>query len=188
MTKLPHDEHDFSESQVDSETVYRGRMLHVKFDHVRQPDGHVATREYILHPGAVVIVPALDRDTILLEYQFRYPLRRHFYELPAGKLEAGEEPRLTAERELLEETGYRAARWDHLTTMHPCIGYSDEKIDLYVARDMTFEGHRRDHGEFLETLEVSLDEALRWVQDGRITDTKTALGLLWYRTWVRDRA
>ena len=187
MTKLPHELHDFTEREIESELVYAGRLLRVRRDRVALPDGHEAGREYVLHPGAVVIVPALDRHTLLFEYQFRYPLRRHFYELPAGKLEAGEPHLATAQRELLEETGYSAAEWQHLTTTHPCIGYSDETIDFYLARTLTFSAHKRDQGEFLETVPLSVDEALGWIRDGRISDTKTIMGVLWYQTWLREQ-
>jgi ADP-ribose pyrophosphatase len=114
-----------------------------------------------------------------MERQFRYPVGRHFIELPAGKIDQGEEPLTTAERELQEECGYIAGQWRHLTTLHPCIGYADERVELFLATDLQHVGDRLDEGEFLEVMTVSLREALDWVVEGRISDSKTVLGLLW---------
>jgi ADP-ribose diphosphatase len=170
---------DFTEHKLSSKTVYRGVFLHVVADQVRLPDGATAQREYVRHPGAVMIVPMLDRDTVVLVRQYRYPLGRHFEEIPAGKADPGEEPLKTAQRELREECGYEAREWRRLTTLHPCIGYSDEAIELFLARDLVHVGAQLDEGEFLEVLPVKLDMAVRWVREGRITDTKTIIGLLW---------
>lgn len=170
---------DFTEESLESRSVFEGRMLRVYVDDVRLPDGGRSVREYIRHPGAVVMIAFTDEGELLLERQFRYPLGAHLLELPAGKIEPGEDPLITAQRELLEETGYRAARWTCLATMHPCVGYSDERLIYYLAEGLAFEGARLDHGEFLETLRVPLPEALAWVRAGRITDGKTVAGLLW---------
>ena len=170
---------DFTEHTISSKTVYHGKLLHVLEDEVRLPDGRSARREYIRHPGAVMMLPFLDRDTVVLVRQFRYPLRRHFHELPAGKIDHGEEPLTTAQRELEEECGYGASAWQHLATIHPCIGYADERIELFIARDLTPVGHAPDEGEFLEVVPMPLREALDWVRTGRITDVKTVIGLLW---------
>jgi ADP-ribose pyrophosphatase len=170
---------DFTEKKITSRTAYRGRMLTVNEDEVRLPDGSAASREYVLHPGAAIILPLFDDGSVLLERQFRYPVGRHFYELPAGKLEPDELPLETAKRELVEETGYVAAEWRELGRLHPCIGYSDEQIDFFLARKLEFKGARPDEGEFLETLRMPLADSLDWVRRGRITDTKTILGLFW---------
>lgn len=166
------------ERQVSSEDVFRGKLLHVKRDTVLLPDGSTATREYIVHPGAVMIVPWLPDGNLLLERQFRYPHHRVFIEFPAGKIDAGEEPLATAKRELLEETGYVATAWDFVATLHPLITYSTERIEVYGARGLTQVGARLDAGEFVETFSASLDEALTWLDRGEITDVKTMLGLL----------
>jgi ADP-ribose pyrophosphatase len=170
---------DFTERKLGSRQVYKGGLLQVNEDEVRLPDGGVATREYVVHPGAAIILPIFDDATVLLERQFRYPVGMHCYELPAGKLEAGEPALETAKRELLEETGYVAAQWRELGPMFPCVGYSSERIDFFLARGLEFRGARLDDGEFLETIRMPLSEGLAWVRSGRISDVKTMLGLLW---------
>jgi ADP-ribose pyrophosphatase len=175
----PHHPADFTETMVSTETVFEGKLLHVRRDTVSLPDGGRATREYIRHPGAAMILAQPDSDTILLERQFRYPLGRHFIELPAGKIDAGEEPLATAQRELREECGYTAQDWRHLATLHPCIGYADERIELYLARELSHVGNALDDGEFLEVMAVPLAKALDWVRDGTITEAKAVTGLLW---------
>lgn len=179
MSGEPPGGDDFTEHELAAATAYRGRLLQVREDVVRLPSGQQATREYVVHPGAAVILPLFSDWSVLMERQFRYPLRRHIYELPAGKLDPGEPPLATAQRELREETGYLARQWTHLCTLHPCVGYSDEAIDLFLARELSFHGHALDDDEFLETLVLPLDEALAWVRQGRITEAKTILGLLW---------
>lgn len=170
---------DFSEITLDSEPVFDGALLHVRRDTVRLPNGKEATREYIRHPGAAMIIARPDPGTIVLERQFRYPLARHFIELPAGKIDRGEEPLATAQRELREECGYTAREWRHLTTLHPCIAYADERIELYLADGLTQVGAALDEDEFLEVMTVPLSEALAWVRDGTITEAKAVTGLLW---------
>jgi len=177
---------DFTERKITSRAVYRGRLLKVNEDEVSLPDGSSALREYVMHPGAAIILPLFDDGSVLLERQFRYPLGQHFYELPAGKLEPDEAPIETAKRELLEETGYAAAEWRELGRLHPCVGYSDEKIDFFLARKLEFRGAHLDEGEFLETLRVPLAESVDWIRRGRITDTKTILGLFWAEKLLRE--
>ncbi|HZM44761.1 MAG TPA: NUDIX hydrolase [Burkholderiales bacterium] len=172
-------ESDFTEHTLDSKTVYRGRLLHVLEDEVRMPDGKSARREYIRHPGAVAMIPMLDAETVVLVRQYRYPARRHFYEIPAGKIDPGEEPLQTGKRELREECGYEARVWRRLTTLDPCIGYSDERIELYMAEDLTRVQRAPEEGEFLEELTLRLPLAMEWVRSGRITDVKTIIGLVW---------
>ena len=170
---------DFTEKKLASRTPYRGRLLTIHEDEVRLPDGKSSTREYIEHPGAALILPIFDDGSVLLERQYRYPVGMHCYELPAGKLEPGEPPLETAKRELLEETGYVARRWTELGSIYPCVGYSSERIDFFLARELSFEGASPDQGEFLETLRLSLEEGLEWLRSGRINEAKTMLGLLW---------
>ena len=177
---------DFTEKKISSHAAYRGRMLKVNEDEVTLPDGSTAHREYVLHPGAAIILPLFDDGSVLLERQFRYPVGQHLYELPAGKLEAGEPPMETAKRELLEETGYVAAEWRELGRLYPCVGYSDEQIDFFLARRLEFKGAQLDEGEFLETLRVPLAESVDWIRRGRITDTKTILGLFWAEKLLKE--
>jgi ADP-ribose pyrophosphatase len=174
-----HKKSDFTEHTIESRTVFRGNLLHVLEDTVRLPDGRTSAREYIRHPGAVMMLALTEDEKVVLVRQYRYSLKRHFIEVPAGKMEAGEHPLDTARRELREECGFEAASWQHLTTVHPCIGYSDEHIELYVARGLTHVGSDPEDGEFLETLSARLDEALEWVRAGRITDVKSIIALMW---------
>jgi ADP-ribose pyrophosphatase len=173
------DDRDLIETEISSTEVYRGRLLHAFEDRVRLPDGKESSREFIRHPGAVLIIAVLDNGKFLFERQFRYPLRRVFLELPAGKIDPGEPHLDTARRELREETGYKAKTWRHLASMHPCIGYSDEHIEIFLAQGLTYVGHERDHNEFLEIVEMSLGDAISSVRDGEITDGKTIAGLFW---------
>jgi ADP-ribose pyrophosphatase len=173
---------DLTERFVSGALVYDGGLLKVRRDEVRLPDGTLSYREYIRHPGAVAIVPLLEDGRILLERQFRYPHGREFIELPAGKKEAGEAALDTAKRELFEETGYGAAAWTHIGVIHTAIAYTDEAIDIFVARKAAKQGAAQlDAGEFVETLLVGMDEAIAMIRDGRITDAKTVSGLLLYR-------
>lgn len=177
--KTPKRDSDFSETQLSSKTVYRGGFLEVKQDRVKLPDGNTTVREYLIHPGAVVIIPVLDDGMLVLERQYRYPLRSHFYELPAGKIEPGEDPLLCAQRELLEETGYVAQNWRYLATAYPCVGYSSERQLFYLAQGLSYQGSNPDDEEFLEVVKVQLATALEWVREGKITDGKTINGLFW---------
>ncbi len=169
-----------TEEALQSTQLYQGRLLDLRLDRVRLPDGSEATREYVKHQGAAVVIPVLDNGSLLFERQYRYPLHRVFLEFPAGKIDPGEDAFATAKRELLEETGYTAQTWRHLGVMHPCVGYSDERIEIFLANGLQQQtAQRLDHGEFLEVFEMSLENALNAVQQGRITDAKTITGLFW---------
>ncbi len=168
-----------TETEIASTTVFHGHLLHVKRDQVLLPNGAEAGREYIVHPGAVLVVPVLDDGRLIFERQYRYPLRRAFLELPAGKIDSDEDPLTTGKRELLEETGYSALNWHYLTTLHPCIGYSNERILIYLATGLQEGQHNRDHDEMLEVLSLSLQEALLKMRQGEITDGKTMVALFW---------
>ncbi len=175
---------DLTEHFVSGERVFDGALLKVHRDVVRLPDASQGTREYIRHPGAVAVVALFDDGRVLLERQFRYPHRREFIEIPAGKLEPGEPHLDTAKRELLEETGYTAAQWRHLGVVHTAIAYTDEAIQLYLARGLQLGARKLDQGEFLEVLSVPFDEALTMIREGRITDAKSVAGLLWVKTFI----
>lgn len=167
------------ETCVDSEVAYTGSFLKISRDKVRLPDGKMTQREYVRHPGAVVILPVLADGKILLERQYRYPLHRVFIEFPAGKIDAGEDPLACAQRELHEETGYTASQWQHVCTIHNAIAYSDEHLEIYLARGLVPGEAKLDDGEFLETMAVTLEDMLEWVRQGKITDVKTVIGTFW---------
>ena len=175
---------DLAEHFVSGEEVFSGKLLRVRRDQVRLPDGSQSVREYVRHPGAVVMVALFDDGRVLLERQFRYPHGRDFIELPAGKLEPGEPHLETARRELLEETGYVASDWRRLGVVHPSVGYTDEAIELFLAKGLTKREAKLDDGEFLEVLEVPFAEAIAMVRDGRITDAKSVAGLLWVKSFL----
>jgi ADP-ribose pyrophosphatase len=172
---------DLTERFVSGEQVFDGTLLKVRRDVVRLPDGSQGTREYVRHPGAVAIVPLFDDGRILLERQFRYPHGREFIEVPAGKLEPNEPHLETAKRELLEETGYAAKEWTRLGVIHTAIAYTDEGIEIFLAKKLEKRERKLDHGEFLETLILGFDEAIAMIGDGRITDAKTVAALLWVK-------
>lgn len=176
---------DFREEQISSQLAFEGRLLKVYLDQVKLPDGKLALREYVAHPGGVVIIPLLENGDLVLERQYRYPLSQDFYELPAGKINPNEDPLLCAQRELLEETGYIAANWFYLATLHPCIGYSNEKLAYYLAKELTFKGACLDDGENLETFVLTLKKSLEWIRTGKITDTKTISGIFWLEKLLR---
>jgi ADP-ribose pyrophosphatase len=167
---------DLTERRLSSRLVYDGKLLKVRSDTVRLPDGATAEREYIEHPGAVAVTEAGE---LVMERQFRYPLSRDMIEIPAGKIDPGEDPLATAKRELQEETGYTAAEWAHVATINIAIAYSNEHIEIYLAKRLTQEKAKLDDEEFLEVFTLPLATALAWVREGKITDSKTVSGLFW---------
>jgi ADP-ribose pyrophosphatase len=170
---------DLKETMIDSALAYDGDFLKVQRDTVRLLDGKTTSREYIRHPGAVVILPLFDDGTVLLERQFRYPPNRVFIEFPAGKIDPDEDPLDCAKRELREETGYTANDWKFVCTIHNAIAYSDEHLDIYLARGLISGESKLDDGEFLETFHASVDDMLAWIREGKITDVKTVIGAFW---------
>ncbi|WP_345248741.1 NUDIX hydrolase [Pigmentiphaga soli] len=175
------------ETRVSTAVVFPGKLLQVHRDEVRLPDGALAVREYIHHPGASMIVPLLPDGRVVLERQFRYPMHRAFIEFPAGKIDPGEAPLATAQRELLEETGYRAGRWTELTTIHNAIAYADERIVLFLAEDLQAGRHSLDEHEFVETFVASLDDLMTWVAAGEVSDVKTIIGAFFVQKLLRER-
>jgi ADP-ribose pyrophosphatase len=167
------------ETRIDGELAYDGHFLKVTRDRIKLPDGSETVRELIRHPGAVVILPLLPDGRVLLERQFRYPNDRVFIEFPAGKIDPGEEALATAKRELEEETGYTAKEWNFVCTIHNAIAYSDEHLDIFLARDLTAGEAKLDEGEFLELFTATVPELLEMVRKGEITDVKTIIGSFW---------
>ncbi|MDM0012948.1 NUDIX hydrolase [Variovorax sp. J22P168] len=184
-------EKHLEEERTASDLVFEGNFLRVRRDTVRLPDGHSATREYVVHPGAVVVVPLLDDGRVVLERQFRYPVGLVMTEFPAGKLDAGEDPLGCGQRELLEETGYSAREWALAGAMHLAVGYSTEIIHVYFARGLTLGDRRLDHGEFLDVISATPAQLLDWCRDGTATDAKTLTCALWLQNvlsgaWTLD--
>ena len=167
------------EEKIDSRDIYDGKLLHVKCDRVKLPNGAEAEREWIKHPGAAAVVPCFDDGSVLLVRQYRYPVRQVTLEIPAGKLDAaGEDPMECAKRELSEETGYDAAEWQKLTTIATTVGFSDEYIHLYVATDLTPGKQHPDADEFINSVRVPLVDAIAMINDGTIIDVKTIIAIL----------
>ena len=167
------------EVKLHSEQVLKGDFLDVRRDIVRLPDGSEASREYVIHPGAVMIVAQLNDGQLVLERQFRYPVQAVMIEFPAGKLDAGEASLACAQRELLEETGYTAREWARAGVLHPVISYSTEFIDIWFARGLTLSERKLDAGEFLDVFTASQAALLDMSRSGQITDAKTLTGILW---------
>lgn len=165
------------EERLRGERLFKGVLLDVRRDTVRLPDGRDAVREYVVHPGAVLVVPRLEDGRLVVERQFRYPNNAVFREFPAGKRDPGEAALDTAKRELREETGYIAARWSRLGVIHPVIASSTETIELFLAEGLTQVGAALDHGEFIEVDVVPCAELLAAADRGEITDAKTLVAL-----------
>jgi ADP-ribose pyrophosphatase len=176
---LPRGDDHLREDRISGEDIYSGIFLHMKRDQVRLPDGQEAAREYLTHPGAVAIVAILDDGRVLLERQYRYPIAKACIEIPAGKLEIGEDHLLCAQRELEEETGYTARRWSYIRRIHPVISYSTEFIDIYLAQDLIPGTSKLDDEEFLDVFAAPLEQLIAWVEEGEITDVKTTISAYW---------
>jgi len=177
--ELPNHDANLTEKCVESTTPYAGHFLTVKRDVIELPDGKPATREYVQHPGAVMVIALFDDGRVLMERQYRYPLARVMTEYPAGKLDPDESTLACAMRELREETGYTAREYFFVTRIHPVISYSTEFIDIYLARGLSAGEAKLDEGEFLEVFTATPAELLEWVRSGKITDVKTVIGTFW---------
>lgn len=171
------------EERVDSQQLFKGGFLHAFRDQVRLPNGQLTQREYIVHPGAVMIVPLLEGpggDTqLVLERQYRYPVQQAIIEFPAGKLDPGEDTLTCVQRELREETGYTAREWARAGVLHPVVSYSTEFIEIWFARGLTLGERRLDEGEFLDVFTATPAQLYDWCREGRVTDAKTLIGALW---------
>lgn len=166
------------EKTVEKETVFEGRIITVRKDKAELEDGRLADRELVIHSGGVCVVPLTPENKVIMVRQFRYAFGEPLLEIPAGKLEVGEEHRSAALRELEEETGARCGRFDYLGVCYPSVAYLTEKIHMYLARELSFVKAHTDEGEFLDVLEIPLEEAVQMVMDGKIPDGKTQIALL----------
>lgn len=186
----PHpstDDTHLREDVIESNTVYRGHFLELRRDRVRLPNGREAAREYVVHPGAVMIVAMLPGGELVMERQFRYPVGQTMIEFPAGKLDAGEGGLACAQRELWEETGYKARRWAKAGIMHPVIGYANEIIEIWFADELTLGERNLDEGEFLDVFTATLEQLEDWMRDGKLTDVKTIVGMMWLQQFRAGR-
>jgi ADP-ribose pyrophosphatase len=175
------------ERTVQSDLVYQGLFLKLRRDAARLPDGSIHDREWVVHPGASAVVALDSQDRVLIERQFRYPMGRVYLEIPAGKIDPGETPLQTMQRELVEETGYQAAQWAPLTQIHPAIGFSNEIIHLFLARDLSRveAGSSLDHGELIEIEWVPLGWLIDELRAGRLPDVKTQIGVMHLQQMVQ---
>ena len=166
------------EQKLSREDIFKGRIIDVKLDTVLLPNGKEATREVILHPGGVCIVPITEKGDIVMVRQFRYPYNQVLLEIPAGKLEYGEDPFECGKRELLEEIGAVAESYTSLGKLYPTPAYDSETIHIYMAENLTFSEQNLDEDEFLEVLTVPFDKAVEMIMNGEISDAKTQIGIL----------
>ena len=180
-----NDDSHLRETPLARAELLRGRFLHVVRDTVRLPGGGEATREYVLHPGAVMVIGLLDDGQVVLERQFRHPMQAVMIEFPAGKLDAGEGSLACAQRELLEETGYSAREWAFAGRLAPTIAYSDEIIDIWFARGLTLGERRLDEGEYLDVFTATPAELQAWCFSGEVIDCKTLIGSMWLQNVQR---
>lgn len=178
----------FYEKTIASQTIYDGRVIKLKVEEVTLPDGKIAKREIVNHPGAVAILAITDDNKLIAVRQFRKALEKTIVEIPAGKLEHGEEPLDCAKRELEEETGYRASRFTHLSTFYTSPGFADELLHVYTASDLQSGPVKLDEDEFVDVLHLTLEEAQELHRNGEICDAKTIVALFaWENRVLRNR-
>lgn len=188
LDSTPSDESQLHEQTLSSRHVYDGTLLQVYVDEITLPDGTLSTRDWIKHPGASAIVPVFRDGTIMLLKQFRYPARKIFIEVPAGKIDPGESPSTTAVRELKEESGLVCDRMEQVGSLFPAIGYADEEIFVFVAWDLKPESKNVDDDEFLLNHRVSFSRAISMIETGEIKDAKTISAIMQTYFWWKKNA
>ncbi|MFC4767238.1 NUDIX domain-containing protein [Effusibacillus consociatus] len=179
------DDKHLQEPTVSTKKIFEGKIISLQIDTVTLPNGKQATREIVRHPGAVAILAITNENRVILVRQFRKACGRSLVEIPAGKLEPGEDPAECAKRELLEETGYRAENWRHLHSMFTSPGFADELIHLYVATGLTMGEQQLDADEFLDLMKADRAEVERLLATDEIADAKTITALYW---WMKELA
>ena len=178
---------NLTEKKLESEQLYNGKIVKLFRDSVELPNGKTAFREVVRHPGGVIILPIDDARNVYMVRQFRYAYDRAILEIPAGKLEYGEEPLSAAQRELEEEIGAVAGQWTHLGDIWPTPGFCDEVQHLYLARELTFGETHPDEDEFLEQVRMPFGEAVAMAADGRLQDSKSVVALLRAHLLMEDK-
>jgi len=176
---------DLHEEKISSKQVFKGKILTLYFDQVRLPNKKVATREMVIHPGAVAVIPVNKKGEVLLVKQYRYPVKKVLIEIPAGKLDAGEPPVECAIRELHEEAGAVDGKVIHLSTIYTSPGFSNEKMEIYLAIDFRETDNNPDHDEFLHLYRAPLEECIRMIEEGVITDAKSIIGIILARDYLK---
>ncbi len=174
------------EEKVSSRVVFKGNLVELYFDKVRLPNNKIATREKVLHPGAVAVVPVNKNNEIVFVKQYRYPIDKVLIEIPAGKLENNESPIECAERELGEEVGAVDGKFTHLTTIYTSPGFCNEKIDIYLVQDFMEKGSNPDDDEFLHIIKIHFDECIRMINSGEISDAKSIVGILMAHDYLKN--
>jgi ADP-ribose pyrophosphatase len=172
------------EKKIRSKKIFSGKIIRLYFDEVMLPNKKTAKREKVSHPGAVGIVPVNKKGDVVLVEQFRYPVGAALLEIPAGKLDKGENPRDCAERELHEEVGAVGGRLIHLVTFYTSPGFADEILYLYLALDFERKENKLDDDEFLHVYEVDLEKTVSFIKKGKIKDAKTIIGILMARDYL----
>jgi len=176
---------ELAEKKIKSNLVFEGSILKLFYDEVRLPNGKKATREKVSHPGAVAVVPVNKNGQVILIKQYRYPVNEILIEIPAGKLDAGEPPAACAKRELYEEAGAVDGKMVHLVTIYTSPGFSDEKMEIFLATDFIEKDNKPDHDEFLSVFKASMQDCIKMIVEGTITDAKTIVGIICARDYLK---
>ncbi|MCL4378301.1 MAG: NUDIX hydrolase [Actinobacteria bacterium] len=177
-------ESNLFEEKIDSKEVFKGKILRVYFDKVRLPNNKIATREKVSHPGAVAVVPLNDRNEVILVKQYRYPINKVLIEIPAGKLDSNESPIVCAGRELEEEVGAGDGNLILLATIYTSPGFSDEKMNIYLAQGFKEKDNKLDDDEFLHIMKIKFNKCLEMINKGEISDAKSIIGILMTRNYM----